>query len=733
MAALLAAGPSRAGEMILYDGETPKTDLDRANGGPYYETWWGGTGANAMTDSGDSPRAGKKCLKWECTNAWSGGAFMADPNWMGLNIEPVTAVSLWARGGKGGESVVLELFDRNLGKPAENDGFFNKIEFKGLTTEWKKYEFPLAELQAGREGRRPLDLRIFEGAKVSGSPAGTVVYLDDFKLLMKERAPVVYAPLKINKLGYLPSDRKWAVVNRKVQSFRVVDVSTGKATFTGKPVYLPGKDPESGDLVGHADFTSVKTPGRYRLELADGTKSPEFPVGDDVYRQAWIDMIRTYYYQRCGTELKAPYAEGRFTHEACHPDDAKAGLRPGNDGKTSKDTFDMTGGWHDAGDDNKYSWNYGFLFNLVRAWEVFPEKFPDGLSNIPESGNGRSDLLDELAWETKWYVRMQVPSGPEAGLSWEQLRQNDGQDKVPNLRMVRTLKPPTTAATSDYCAAMAMMARVFSKEEDADSQALAKLCRERALKAWKSYLKFSKDGTVSYPDGKPLGYDPFKMKAAAELYALTGAAEYHDVIRRDLPAFIANYRAGDIRWGQDKFLPIFVYCAMPEDRKDPAVEREMKDLVRAYRGLVDEYVAANGYRVPFGHREHFCWGSNGHLSSNGVIFYHLYLWDRKEEDLLKVKRVVDYLFGLNAVDQVMLTGSSYGKCLLYHGIWARTEDPAAIPPGYLPGGVNMHNDNSWMSPYPQKCFRESITNWSVNENSIGYQAPAIFCVTAFVP
>lgn len=547
-ATLLAGSGTSAAELVLYDGETPATDLDRANGGPYYETWWGGMGANSMTDSSESPRSGARCLKWECSKEWTGGAFMADPNWVGLNIEPVTAVSFWARGARGGESMVLELFDRNLGKPLENDGFLNRIELKNLTTEWKRFVYPVADLQKGRTGR-PLDLRIFEGAKVSGSASGTVIYLDDLKLLMKERMPVVYAPIKIDRLGYRPDDRKWAVVNRRVPTFRVVDVSSGKAVFTGKPAYLPGIDPESGDLIGYADFSSLKTPGTYRLELSDGSKSPDFPVGEGVYRQALVDMLRTYYYQRCGTELKAPWAEGRFQHERCHPGDAKAGLRPGNDGKVSKQTFDMTGGWHDAGDDNKYSWNYGFLFNLVRAWELFPERFPDGMSNIPESGNGRSDLLDELAWETRWYVRMQVPSGPEAGLSWEQLRQNDGQDRVPNLQMVRTLKPPTTAATSDYCAAMAMMARVFSREKDADSRDLAKRCREGAVKAWKSYNRFSKEGTVSYPDGKALGYDPFRMKAAAELYALTGAKEYHDVIAKDLDRFIENYRAGDIRWG----------------------------------------------------------------------------------------------------------------------------------------------------------------------------------------
>jgi hypothetical protein len=164
---------------------------------------------------------------------------------------------------------------------------------------------------------------------------------------------------------------------------------------------------------------------------------------------------------------------------------------------------------------------------------------------------------------------------------------------------------------------------------------------------------------------------------------------------------------------------------------DPAVVGKMKDVVRAYRGLNDEYAAKNGYRVPFGHVGHFCWGSNGHLSANGIIFYHLYLWDRQEGDLLKVKRIADYLLGENAVDKVMLTG--WGKALIYHGIWAKTKDPEAVPPGYVPGGVNMHDDNQWMSKFPQKRFRDTISNWTVNENSTGYEAAAVFVISVFTP
>jgi len=48
---------------------------------------------------------------------------------------------------------------------------------------------------------------------------------------------------------------------------------------------------------------------------------------------------------------------------------------------------------------------------MLFAYEVNPEAWTDGGLDVPESGNGVPDLLDELAWELDFYVRMQRPDG----------------------------------------------------------------------------------------------------------------------------------------------------------------------------------------------------------------------------------------------------------------------------------------------------------------------------------
>jgi len=722
--------PLSATDLVLYDGETATTDAMPGNGGGSFATWWGGENANSLDDCAVFPHSGKFCAKWKCDSAWSGGAFTADPSWVGLNIEPLRGVELWVRGEKGGENVTLEFFDRNLGKPGDGDGFFNPIEIKGLTTQWTKVTFDLKRLTEGREGKRPLDLRVFEGFKVSGSASDTVVYLDDLRLVMGERTEVRYNPVKINHLGYRPGDRKVAILNRKADRFEVVDLLSQKPVFIGKPVFVTEKDPDSGDYVATADFSSVTQVGAYVLRLPTGEKSGEFKVDPSVYRPVWIDMMRTFYFQRCNTALSSRWA-GKFTHEKCHLGDSEASFDKGNDGKVASGTLDLTGGWHDAGDSNKYSWMYGILWNLARAYELFPEKFTDGPLNIPESGNGRPDLLDEWMWEARWLLKMQVATGPEVGMAYDRLKQVDGQDGVGELQLKRSVRPPTSQSTAEYCASMALAAYILGKEKDEECLSLAAECRYAALKAWDAYLRCSKNGTVVYPEGKRVPYDAWKYKAAAELYRMTGEEPYHQVLRDDLDKYLADYRSGDIRWGQDKFTPFFVYCSMSVSLTDVGTVQKMKDTVRQYRDLVGGYVGRNAYRVPFGDVGHFCWGSNGHLCNNAVIFYHLYLWDGRLEDLWTVQRVADYLLGLNAVDKVMLPG--WGKALLFHSIWGKSEDSDAFPPGYVPGGVNMHDGNGWMSAYPQKRYRDGITNWTVNENSIGYQASAVFVMSVFAP
>ena len=103
--------------------------------------------------------------------------------------------------------------------------------------------------------------------------------------------------------------------------------------------------------------------------------------------------LKTFYYQRCNTPHPSTYAGTWADATACHMSDATTGPASGNINYGSKN---LTGGWHDAGDYNKYVWSAAstaILF-MLRAYEENAGVFSDGDENIPESGNGTSDILD---------------------------------------------------------------------------------------------------------------------------------------------------------------------------------------------------------------------------------------------------------------------------------------------------------------------------------------------------
>ena len=114
-----------------------------------------------------------------------------------------------------------------------------------------------------------------------------------------------------------------------------------------------------------------------------------------------------FYLWRCGTAVSATYHGKTFAHDACHTNDAWLDFVGG--GHTHKDG---TGGWHDAGDYNKYTVNAGLTVGtLFRAWEDFGPQIRKVRLQIPESGGRLPDFLAEVKWEMDWVLTMQADDG----------------------------------------------------------------------------------------------------------------------------------------------------------------------------------------------------------------------------------------------------------------------------------------------------------------------------------
>ena len=121
---------------------------------------------------------------------------------------------------------------------------------------------------------------------------------------------------------------------------------------------------------------------------------------------------------------------------------------------------DATGGWHDAGDYNKYVVNAGVTVgSMLLAWEMYRNRLEKVHLDIPESGGPLADVLAEVKWEMDWLLKMQAPDGSVyhklSAINFCGFIMPD-QEKEP-----RYFCPWSSAATADFAAMCAMFARTL--------------------------------------------------------------------------------------------------------------------------------------------------------------------------------------------------------------------------------------------------------------------------------
>lgn len=207
--------------------------------------------------------------------------------------------------------------------------------------------------------------------------------------------------IRINQLGYTPGGIKVAVLCSKAQlgiaSWRICDAKTGKVVFITK---LDGNMGAYGPFIQthRLNFSSYKTPGRYYIEAGD-TRSPEFEIGEDVYKGAADFCLRYMRQQRTGFN---PYLK-----DSCHTRDGYV-LYGKDAGIPDSTRIDVVGGWHDASDYLQYSTtSANATYHLLMAYRDFPQVFGDlKQANGLDGKNGIPDVVDEAKWGLDWLMKM---------------------------------------------------------------------------------------------------------------------------------------------------------------------------------------------------------------------------------------------------------------------------------------------------------------------------------------
>jgi poly(3-hydroxybutyrate) depolymerase len=364
--------------------------------------------------------------------------------------------------------------------------------------------------------------------------------------------PVVDNHIKIDQFGYRPVDKKIAVISKANVGFNTPDAfvptiatnayqirkaADDMAVFTGTiSVWNSGAvDASSGDQAWWFDFSSVNTPGNYYVyDIALNRKSYNFTIADDVYANITKQAVKALYYQRCGV-AKTVANGGIWNDTACHThteQDTDCRLASNPIASTSKD---LSGGWHDAGDYNKYvNLALPSVEGLLLAYEEKPMFWGDD-SNIPESGNNIPDILDELKIELDWLLKMQQTDG--SVLSKVSVMSYSEGSPASSSMVARRYAPANTTSPLSFatmCAHASLVYRSFPA-----FQTYANILKTAAINAYawavaNANVTFSNAGFASADvDGGIGAYGrayALKISAAIYLYNLTSTASYKTFI-----------------------------------------------------------------------------------------------------------------------------------------------------------------------------------------------------------
>ena len=596
----------------------------------------------------------------------------------------------------------------------------------------------------------------------------------------------------VDQFGYRPISEKIAVLRDPItgydasesfvpgNSYALVNVANGAQVFTGNSVQFNSgiEDATSGDRVWWFDFSSYQTPGTYYiLDIDKNVKSYEFKINDNVYDDVLKHAVRTFFYQRAGYAKEAQYAGENWADGASHLGPLQDSQCRKFDAATNASTEkDLSGGWYDAGDYNKYTpWTSNYIIDMISAYREYPSIWKDDY-NLPYSGNGTPDLIDELKWGLDYLLKLQESDG--SLISVVDLSHATPPSSANDISLYGGIN---TTSTLTACAAYAYGAKIFN---ELGNTAYANTLQQSAIAAWNwatanprviwenNSAAYNSVGIGSgQQETDDYGRFAYKMRAAIYLFDLTGDTTYRSYIDTNVNDIHLMLWAYAYPFEQEYQEVLMYYASLPNATS--SVASNIKNTYNAAMNSIDNFNALNDEVDPYlAHLRDYVWGSNQTKSKKGLMFIDYIRYGinpaNNDDAFRAAERYIHYIHGLNPLNLCYLSNMyDYGgdNCVneFYHtwfwdgSDWDHAQYSRYGPaPGFLTGGANptynwedccpsgcggaacdvVQRDRIANQP-KQKAYDDFNTNWPMNsweisENSNGYQLAYIKLLSKFV-
>lgn len=518
--------------------------------------------------------------------------------------------------------------------------------------------------------------------------------------------------IRANQLAFLPDDFKSCVImsNKKLngQDFSVVEKGNQKVRYKGKIEYLAGNYGNFRYLY-KGDFSSLDEKGKYIIRIGKSNSYP-FEIKNGSYDKIVKSLLRFFRIQRCG------YTDPEM-HLICHIADATSIIE---NGKQREEKFDVTGGWHDAGDYTKFLNTAAFSTYML----LFSFEFNKDFFDFDLNKNGVPDILDEAKIGLDWLLRaayknklvVQVQDQRDHTVGW----------RMPEDDVLEFDRPAYIDIGKNligiYTATLALAAKIWNEDIHYPEYA------EKCLKTAEKYYKISKTapdiakaGSGMYVDSR---YEGKLALGAIELYRTTKKKEYLTQAKK-----LAVKAGADMWWSWGNINSLAHYRI---SRFDRSFVQYIKDNL--------EHFCKTYLKKPFGEGAEYSWGTNNTLLGISLqnILYSKLTGSDEYKEMASIQR--DYVLGRNpwGISFFYNTGTNYTRNF-HHQIAYLTKK--GLPGGFAAGPVKKKFLDSYSIPFDKHdrlklfqtdfCYyRDDRNDYVTNEPTITAAATAIF-VMAF--